>query len=99
MAGYEREIVQALREIAQELRLMRNAIEGIDRRLATSGGLTNALTRRAHLVVNDRYVMCSACGSVCGRWDRIQKAAIFPGGEGKVCKSCGAMLSGEVVES
>lgn len=104
MADYNREILQALREIAvemkgirSELRGVKHAMQGIDRRLATSGGLTNALTRRAHLVEYDGEKFCSACGA------RIRIWATDPGETieqiSDACEYCGAIFSGEAVES
>lgn len=94
MADNDRLIVQALREIAQEMRLMRRTIEGIDKRLATLGGLTAATTRQAHLVAYDGRVHCSACGGICGEWLGDASRAVEKD-NGK-CKHCGALLEGEV---
>lgn len=93
MADNDRMIAQALREIAQEMRMMRRTLEGIDKRLATAGGLTAATTRRAHLVVYDGRVHCSACGGICGEWLGDVSRAIAKG-DGK-CKHCGASIEGE----
>lgn len=97
MADYNREIMQALREIAQEMRGLRKAVEGIDRRLATSGGLTNALTRRAHLVEYDGNAYCSACGALHGVW--LGDADKTLDRHGEACKYCNSVFSGEAVES
>lgn len=97
MAGYERETVQALREIAQEMRLIRKAVEGLDRRLATSGGLTAAMTRRAHLIIDEEFVRCSACGAVCGEWNRETESAILR--SDNRCGLCGAVLEWEATET
>lgn len=93
MADYSREIAQALREIAQEMRNVRRTLEGIDRRLAVSGGLTNALTRRAHLVEYDGNVHCSACGMVHGEWLASDEEIRMEYGE--QCEYCGAIFCGE----
>lgn len=104
MADYNREILQALREIAvemkgirSELRGVKHAMQGIDRRLATSGGLTNALTRRAHLVEYDGEAFCSACGMKHGEWCGNEGETLINYGE--QCGYCGAIFSGEAVES
>lgn len=95
MADYSRETMQALREIAQEMRSLRRLLEGIDRRLATSGGLTKATTRRAHMIVDgDRQaVLCSACGGVHGDWTGSVEEVILD--YGPQCEFCDAMLTGE----
>lgn len=95
MAGFDREIAQALREVAQELRMMRRAIEGIDRRIATPGGLTAATTRRGHLVVDGdkKRVYCSACGCTVGKWwDDVDTTLT---NYGEICGICGAGLRGD----
>lgn len=95
MAGYEREIAQALREIAQEMRHIRRTLEGLDRRLATPGGLTAATTRRAHLIVDGdkKKVYCSACGCTHGKWyDDIDTTLA---NYGEICGICGAGLRGD----
>lgn len=104
MADYNREILQALREIAvemkgirSELRGVKHAMQGIDKRLATSGGLTNALTRRAHLVVCGvavKSALCSACGRHHGVWldDVDETLARY----GETCNYCDAVFSKEV---
>lgn len=110
MADYSREIVQALREIAvemkgirAELRGVKHAMQGLDRRLATSGGLTNALTRRAHIVIDRKTdsFFCSACGELYSiiptsvvSIDEVAKEFA-----GRDCRGCGARFDSEAVES
>lgn len=104
MADYNREILQALRDIVSEMKAIRgeirgikDALQGIDRRLATSGGLTNALTRRAHLVEYDGNAYCSACGALHGAWLGDVDKTLYRHGE--ACKYCDSVFSGEAVES
>lgn len=100
--GYDYEIRQALREIAQELKTMRREVEAMRREnkiiresLTTTGGLTAATTRRAHLVVDgDKMrVHCSACGVVHGDW--CDDAELTIDNYGDVCGFCGAVLRGD----
>lgn len=97
MADYSRETMQALREIAQEMRGLRKALEGIDRRLATSGGLTNALTRRAHMVVDGdkNALICSACGSEYMPTGDVNFEEVRREFIGRRCKECEAIFSQE----
>lgn len=97
MGSYDYEIRQSLREIARDMRSLIKTVEGIDKRLATYGGLTNTLTRRAHLVVDGGKVYCSACGKQCGEWLSDNECTIACYGD--KCKNCGAAFDGEVVES
>lgn len=95
MGAYDYEIRQALREVVQEMKTMRREIETIRRRLTVSGGLTNATTRRGHLVVDGdkKQILCSACGCLHGDWYDDFGAVLdkYVG----VCESCGAILSGD----
>lgn len=95
MAGYEREILQAIKDVGRELKLLRRDVEAIRNRLATSGGLTAATTRRAHLIVDGdkKQVFCSACGGVHGDWcDDID---LTLANYGEICDVCGAVLRGD----
>lgn len=97
MADYSRETMQALREIAQEMRGLRKALEGIDMRLATSGGLTNALTRRAHMIVDGdkNALICSACGSEYMPTGNVNLEEVRREFIGRRCKECEAIFSQE----
>ena len=103
MGFYDYEIRQALREIAQELKTMRREVEAMRRenkiireRLTTTGGLTAATTRRAHLIVDGdkREFLCSACGCVYRNWYDDASLAMVGEHVGR-CRGCGAILRGD----
>ena len=95
MGAYDYEIRQALREVVQEIKGLRREIKTIRERLTVSGGLTNATTRRGHLVVDgDKLnVFCSACGKEYGTWGIDIDEMIA--GYHDVCDYCGAILRGD----
>lgn len=95
MGAYDYEIRQAMREIAQEIKGLRREIKAIHGRLSTSGGLTAATTRRAHLIVDGdkERVFCSACGGVHGTWYDDVRTTL--GQYGQKCECCQALLNGD----
>lgn len=78
MTEFERKVCDCMQKIAAELRViaraqgeMRITLEAIDRRLAETGGLTKATTRRAEVREFEDWgeYYCSACGGEVMRHD------------------------------